>query len=184
MPRIEPLNERHQVAPEGLDAFDKIMGSRKKLTGGPMAMMLHSPEMAWRTTQLSNELRFNSSLPENVLELCVIIGARAADNEFTWSEHVPWGQEAGVSDEAIDAVGRRTEDISALDQTEQLVIEFGNELMYDRDLSDATFERARALWGDRGAIEMSHLMGYYGMIGCLVRTARMDPRPNGPRFPV
>jgi 4-carboxymuconolactone decarboxylase len=81
-------------------------------------------------------------------------------------------------------VGRRTEDISALDQTEQLVIEFGNELMYDRDLSDATFERARALWGDRGAIEMSHLMGYYGMIGCLVRTARMDPRPNGPRFPV
>ncbi|MBT4513918.1 MAG: hypothetical protein HOC77_02360, partial [Chloroflexi bacterium] len=56
--------------------------------------------------------------------------------------------------------------------------------MYDRDLTDATFERAKARWGDRGAIEMSHLMGYYGMIGCLVRTAGMQPRPNGPRFPV
>ena len=55
--------------------------------------------------------------------------------------------------------------------------------MYDRNLSDATFERAKALYGDRGAIEMSFLMGYYGMIGCLVRVAGMDPRPNGPRFP-
>jgi 4-carboxymuconolactone decarboxylase len=183
MPRIEPLNERHQVIPEGREQFDLIMGSRKKLTGGPMAMMLHSPEMAWRTTQLSNELRFNSSLPGDVLELCIIIGARAADNEFTWSEHAPWAKDAGVSEAAIDAVGRRTEDISGLDDVEQLIIEFGNELMYDRDLSDVTFERAKALYGNRGAIEMSFLMGYYGMIGCLVRVAGMDPRPNGPRFP-
>jgi hypothetical protein len=67
---------------------------------------------------------------------------------------------------------------------EQLIIEFGNELMYDRDLSDVTFERAKALYGNRAAIEMSFLMGYYGMIGCLVRVAGMDPRPNGPDFRV
>lgn len=66
---------------------------------------------------------------------------------------------------------------------EQLIIEFGNELMYDRDLSDVTFERAKALYGNRAAIKMSFLMGYYGMIGCLVRVAGMEPRPNGPRFP-
>jgi hypothetical protein len=32
--------------------------------------------------------------------------------------------------------------------------------MYDRDLSDVTFERAKALYGNRAAIEMSFLMGY------------------------
>jgi len=150
MPRIHPLNERHQVIPEGREQFHLIMGSRKKLTGGPMAMMLHSPDLAWRTTQLSDVLRFHSSLPGDVLELCIIIGARAADNEFTWSEHAPWAKDAGVSEVAIEAVGRRTEDISGLDDKERLIIEFGNELMYDRDLSDATFERAKALYGDRG----------------------------------
>ena len=183
MPRIQPLNERDQVVPEGRGRYDAIIGSRKKLTGGPMAMMLHSPELAWRTTQLSDVLRFGSSLPADVLELCIIIGARAADNEFTWSEHVPWARDAGVSEGAIEAVGRRSDDISGLHDPERLVIEFGSELMYDRDLSDATFERAKDVYGDRGAIEMSFLMGYYGMIACLVRTAGMDPRPGAPRFP-
>lgn len=183
MPRIQPLNDREMVSPDGRDAYDAIIGSRKKLTGGPMAMLLHSPDLAWRTTQLSDVLRFGSSLPENVLELSIIIGARAADNEFTWSEHVPWARTAGVSDLAIDVVGRRVRDLAGLDATERLVIEFGNELMYDRELSDSTFGRVRDFYGDRGAIEMSFVMGYYGMIACLVRTAGMDPRPNGPRFP-
>jgi 4-carboxymuconolactone decarboxylase len=175
MARLPELTTRESVSPDGLTAFDAIAASRRRV-GGPFAVMLHSPEVAARAAHLGTYIRFESSLPPTVRELATIVAAHECECAYEWSAHERAAREAGVPDAVIDVVARNGE-LDGLGEEHALVIRCGRDILTRHRVDDATFEAARARYGERGVIDLTVTFGYYSLLACVLNATGVEAAP-------
>ena len=164
MARI-PTASRESVPQDQLAAFDEMVSQRGSVPDiGPISIMINVPELAKRGEQFRAYIRGDeSSLPANVRELAMILTAREMDCQFIWNAHAAFGRQSGLSDELVDNL-RDKKDLPALSAEESAVIEYGRELFRTRKVSQADYDAAFSLFGVRGLVELTNLMGYYSSL--------------------
>lgn len=165
MPPAETLDAAQQAAAQAL-----IEGPRKGVYG-PFLPLLRSPVLLDRVARLGEALRFDGQLEARVRELAICAAARHVSNQFEWTMHAPLAVKAGVSPAVIEAlrVGARPLAPAA---DEELALDFSRELLQTHGVSQPTYERALALWGEPGVVELSTLLGYFVMVSWLMNVAR------------
>jgi 4-carboxymuconolactone decarboxylase len=158
-------------------AIDEFRAARSADISGPFVPLLRSPEVLSRARALSDYLRFRSALPPRLSEFVILITARAWTQNYEWNAHAPLARQAGVSATVINAMadGRRPEGMT---EDEDILFTFCDELRRTQSVSDPTYARAVARFGERGVIDTIGLMGYYTMIAMVLNTAR-TPLPAG-----
>ena len=181
MARIPQISGKDEVAEEYHHIVDSISSSRGRISG-PFSVLLHSPEVAGRAAHLGAYIRFESTLPGDLREVAINTAAREFDCGYEWAAHARLAKEAGVSDEAIDAIANRGE-LDALSEDEALVIQYGRELFRDHRISDATYKAAEARFGVQGVVELTATMGYYGMLACALNAFEVEPPADAPKLP-
>ena len=88
---------------------------------------------------------------------------------YEWSNHVPIGVRAGMSDAEVVAV--RTADTSVLSAADLVAIAVADEVLDHNVVSPPTLAAARALLGDGDELlELVALPGYYRAIGSMLAT--------------
>ena len=144
---------------------------------GPWAVILRSPEMINRARSLSDYLRFNSSLPPRLSEFVILITAREWTQQYEWNAHHPLAVKSGLNPEIAKAVadGRRPEKMA---DDEAALYDFCIELNRNRGVSDATYARALAKFGEQGLVDAIGLSGWYTLVAMVLNTAR-TPLPAG-----
>ena len=181
MARVPEITSRDQVQPEKRHIFDEIVESRGRVAG-PFATLINSPEVAGRAAHLGSYLRFESTLSAVELELATITASREFNCDYEWGAHVRMGREAGVREEAIDAVGNNGS-LDALTEDEALIVGYGRELLRQNKVSDTTFEAAKARFGVQGIMDLTVTMGYYGMLAVAMNAFEVEPPADWPRLP-
>lgn len=73
--------------------------------------------------------------------------------------------------------------LDSLTEDEALIVSYGRELFRDHRISDATFDAAKAKFGDQGVTELTATMGYYGMLACALNAFQVEPPPDAPKLP-
>ena len=148
---------------------------------GPFAVLLRSPELADRVQKLGEHLRFKSSLPARLNEFAIIINARFWESKYEWFAHRPLAVKAGLADAIADAVakGRRPE---GMKEDEALVYDFCTTLHQRHFVDDALFERAKALLGEQGVVDLIGVSGYYTIVSMVLNVAEV-PLPAGTPSP-
>jgi 4-carboxymuconolactone decarboxylase len=138
---------------------------------GPWAVILRSPEMINRARSLSDYLRFNSSLPPRLSEFVILITAREWTQQYEWNAHHPLAVKGGLNPEIAKAVadGRRPETMA---DDEAALYDFCIELNRHRSVSDATYARALAKFGEQGLVDAIGLSGWYTLVAMVLNTAR------------
>ena len=138
---------------------------------GPWAVILRSPEMINRARSLSDYLRFNSSLPPRLSEFVILITAREWTQQYEWNAHHPLAVKGGLNPEIAKAVadGRRPEKMA---DDEAALYDFCIELNRNRSVSDATYARALAKFGEQGLVDAIGLSGWYTLVAMVLNTAR------------
>jgi len=138
---------------------------------GPWAVILRSPEMINRARSLSDYLRFNSSLPPRLSEFVILITAREWTQQYEWNAHHPLALKGGLNPEIAKAVadGRRPEKMA---DDEAALYDFCIELNRHRSVSDATYARALAKFGEQGLVDAIGLSGWYTLVAMVLNTAR------------
>ena len=161
MSRI-PTASRESVPQEQLAAFDELVASRGSVPDlGPISVMVNVPELAKRGENFRAYIRGDeSSLPLNVRELAMILTAREMDCQFIWNAHAAFGRESGLSNELVDNL-RDKKELPSLSAEESAVINYGRELFRTRRVSQPAYDAAHSLFGTRGLVELTNLMGYY-----------------------
>jgi 4-carboxymuconolactone decarboxylase len=141
---------------------------------GPFAVMLRSPEVMLRAKAMGDYLRFRNVLPKRVSEMVILITARQWTQQFEWSHHYKYAMEAGLSKDIAGAIaeGRRPERMA---EDEAAAHDFSIELHRHKSVSDATYARALALFGERGIIDLTGLNGYYSFLAMMMNVARTAP---------
>jgi 4-carboxymuconolactone decarboxylase len=145
---------------------------------GPFIPLLRSPEVMLRTTAMGDYLRYKTALGSPLNEFVILITARHLSQSHEWSVHQPIALKAGVGAEIVKAVaeGRKPTGMSA---DQDLVYDFCTELLHNQSVSDATYARAIARFGEQGTIEMIAVVGYYNFLGFVLNVARTPPIAPG-----
>ena len=150
--------------------------------GGPWNIMLRSPEMSEGLLGLYNYFRWKTALPHPLVELAILTTAREWSVQFEWFAHYPLAIQAGLS-AAILAdlrVGRRPENMKP---EEAVTHDFAVELCRKHVVSDATFQKAKTLLGEKNVVDLTSLVGAYISIGALLNVAEVKTTAkDGPDY--
>jgi 4-carboxymuconolactone decarboxylase len=167
MPEI-PADKLTDAQKKAAEQFSKERG---RPVFGPFVALERSPELMLRAEAMGEYLRFHNVIPQRLMELAIIITARQWTQQYEWNAHDPLAIKAGVSPEIVKAVaeGRRPQTMS---DDEDIVFEFCTELHRNRGVSDATYARAVARFGEQGVIELTSLAGYYTFLSMVMNTTR------------
>jgi 4-carboxymuconolactone decarboxylase len=150
-----------------------------------MSVLKYSPEMSRRAIPLFNYVRNESSLPQKVRELAMLITARAKDCPYIWNAHVALGRQAGLSSALIDAL-RDRKPLPPMTAEESAVVRLGMEFFQTNRVSQETFDLALAQFGPQGLVELTTLMGFYAMLAFNANTVDLGlpPELTEPPLPV
>ncbi|MGE0766559.1 MAG: carboxymuconolactone decarboxylase family protein [Hyphomicrobiaceae bacterium] len=173
--RLQKL-EYSQTSPEQKQIWDEIAAGPRGKLHGPFFIWLHSPELLSRGEKLGLYARYQSSLPSRLSELCILIMASHWKCAGEWIDHQPIAVREGIDASALDAL-RRAKPASFGKEDEIATYELAQELLATREVSDATYARAKAALGERGVLDVVAVFGYYTLIAMSMKTFAM--RPDG-----
>jgi 4-carboxymuconolactone decarboxylase len=166
---------------------DKLTSAQKKaiadykdirkvdLTGPPWSVLLRVPDLVVPSLQMRLHNLNNSALSPKLTEFAILIAARNWTNYYEWYSHSQTAVTAGLSAAVIAAVadGRRPEQMT---EDEATLYDFSTELLHNQSVSDQTYARALAKFGESGIVEAASLVGYYTYLAMVMNTAR-SPAP-------
>ena len=174
--RFKPLTY-DKLTPEQKTMAENLLSGERGGMNGPFNVTLRSPEMGDQAQKLGAQLRFHTSLPKKLNELAIIMTARFWTAQYEWSAHKRAALAAGLSPAIVDAiaVGKRP---ASMQPDEEAVYNFGSELFKTKQVSDAAFKAVVDKFGERGAVDLTGVMGYYCFVSMMLDIDRY-PLPEG-----
>ena len=163
-----------QLTPAQKLAWDEVVAGPRKKMHGPFFIWLHSPELLSRGEKLGLYARFQSSLPQRLSELCILMTAAHWKAAGEWVDHAPIARDLGVDAEALEAL-RKGQPARFKSADEMATYELAQELLNKRDVSDATYARVKAVLGERGILDLVAVLGYYGLIAMSMKAFALKP---------
>lgn len=182
MSRIPLISAQDELTPAQRRVVDQILGRRGGKIPGPYRLSLHCPELTEAWHPLGEALRLKSSFPLRLSELAILVAARCWDCDYVFNAHAPHALKGGVSQAVIDAMARG-ERPQFENPDEAALYDYGIELFERHEVSDANYQRALSLFGVAGVVELTALMGYYGMVAMTLLAHGM-PLPEGVQPPL
>lgn len=167
MPRIPP--EKMTEAQKKV-AAEIAAGPRGELRG-PFIALLRSPELLSPVQKVGEYLRYKCTLDRRVMEFATLIAARHWTQQYEWQAHHEHAMKAGLKPAIAEAIaqGRRP---AGMAEDEEIVYELLTETLHNKSVSDPTYARAVAKFGESGVVDLVGLAGYYLLLAMILNTAR------------
>jgi 4-carboxymuconolactone decarboxylase len=184
------MSERRfkELTPETMTAEQKKVadaiqsGPRGAGLRGPFNALLRSPGLCDLVQRVGAYVRYSSSIPARLNEMAIIMAGRKWTAQYEFYAHRRLAIEAGLSTAICDAIAAGTQPQSMKDD-EAEVYDFCTELLGTGRVSDATYGRINARFGERGAIDLIGAVGYYSLVSMVLNVARV-PLPAGVEPPL
>ena len=120
---------------------------------------------------------FRPAVPAKLRELAIIVTARHWTAHYEWYAHRRAAAQEGLKEDIITAIANRKRPVG-MQPDEEVVYNFANELLETKQVSDATFKAVVDRFGEKGAVDIIGVMGYYQMVSMLLNVDRY-PLPAG-----
>lgn len=179
MPEI-PADKLTDAQKKALDQFASKRGAPP--ARGPFLALLRSPDVMTPAEILGEYLQFKTVLPPKLRELVILITARQWTQDTEWNSHVAIAVKAGLSPEIATALaaGQRP---PAMDEGEQIVYDLCDELHRNQSITDATYAKAVAKFGEQGVVDIISVNGYYTWFAMIMNSVRATPFTPVPGMP-
>lgn len=148
--------------------------------GGPFAVFLQAPEYGDLAQKLGAFCRYKTSVPPRLSEFTILVLARLWRSQYEFWIHAPIAQKAGVKPATIEAL--RTGRTPRLRKDERAIYDFIAELHKTKRVTDKTYARVHALFGDAGMVEFVGILGYYTLVAMTLNVFRV-PLPDDEVYP-
>lgn len=180
-PRLKEIPES-EMTPKQREVMAEIQASRGRATlGGPFGVMLHAPEYGDLAQKLGAFCRYKTAVPPRLSEFTILVMGRIWRSQYEFWIHAPIAEKAGVPKQTIADLraGRRPKKLS---NDERAIYDFVEELHRTRRVSDRTYGKVHALFGDAGMVEFAGILGYYTLVAMSLNIFNV-PIPAGEALP-
>lgn len=174
--RMPPI-PADKVTAEQKESVKEFQAVRGREPFGPFVPLMRSPDLMVRASAMGEYLRYRTSLTPRLSEFVILLTAREWSQQYEWNVHHPEAMKAGVDPKIAQAIadGRRPDGMS---DDETLLYDFFMELQRNRSISDPTYARMVARFGEKGVMDTIGVVGYYSLLGMVLNTARTPPTPG------
>jgi 4-carboxymuconolactone decarboxylase len=177
MARVPYVN-REDLDAEGQQIYDRIRRDRgAPEVGFQFRALLNSPKAAGHLTSLGAQLRFQSSMPENLKELAIILTAREWNSGIEWTGHSEAAAKQGVSKTSNENVRTRRAP-QGLTPQETVIARYVHQMVRDKAVSDDTFKAAQAMLGDQGVVDLTLTVCYYTAVALAQIALKPEMQPG------
>jgi 4-carboxymuconolactone decarboxylase len=174
MPPI-PADKMTQAQKKAVADYKALRGT--DLTAPPWSVLLRVPGHVVPALQIRLHYLNESALDQRLTELAIFIAARRWTNNWEWNAHYPNAVRVGLKPDIIAALadGRRPQGMA---DDEETLYDFCTELQSNQSVSDSTYARALAKFGEPGIVEMAGIEGYYTYLAMIMNAARVGVPPG------
>jgi len=171
-----PEIDATQLSPEQRAIYDRMLRERGHLRG-PFAVWLRNAELCENTLKLQEMFASRVKLERRLLELMILVAARQSNAQYAWFIHEPYALKFGISSDIVEAIRERGRPNFTRDD-ERLVYDITAEINTTRALSEASFQRGKAMFGEQVMVELVSGIGFYSMVA-MTLNAFAVPVPGG-----
>ena len=173
-----PYVSRDDLDADGQQIYDRIRQDRNTAEVGlQFRALLNNPQAAGHLTSMGASLRFQSSLPDNLKELAIILVAREWNSDIEWTGHAVAAARTGVSDGSIESIRTRRAP-EGLTAQEAAIARFVHEMLQDKQVSDAKFDDAKSIVGERGVVDLTLTVAYYSALALAQIALKLEMEPG------
>jgi 4-carboxymuconolactone decarboxylase len=149
-----------------------------KLNTGPFNAYARSPDLGILLLEVSDFVRFKTSLPPRLSEFAILIAAQQWSQSYEWHAHYALAIKGGLDRQVLVdlAAGKRPQ---GMKEDEAALYDFCVEMYRDKNVSDASFKAARAAFGERGVMDVIGILGYYDLVSMALIAQRTTATPSG-----
>jgi 4-carboxymuconolactone decarboxylase len=182
--RFRGLHYR-EMTEEQRALLNNVVNSARAVTNttgnGPFNTLLRSPAVGEQSQQLGNAIRFSSGLSGRERELATLMAGRAWTSTYEWYAHARYALDEGIEASVVDAIAaHRAPDLKAMPAGDAMVWRLADELLYTRGITDATYEEALAVLGERRLLSTVTIAAYYEYISMLLNVDRYPLPADAP----
>ncbi|MCX7981502.1 MAG: carboxymuconolactone decarboxylase family protein [Syntrophales bacterium] len=171
MARVRLL-QNDEVSPEFQEIFEGI-----KSRGGRVLNLFrcvaHSPQAGSAFLKLGNALLFRGTIPPVWRELAILRVGNLCKAHYEWTQHVKIARRVGVRESQIAALPEWDKS-AEFSNEERVILRFTDEETLNIGVSQKTVESVLEILGEEGLVELSILVGYYGMVCRVLETLDIE----------
>ena len=179
--QVIPEDKMTGAQKKAVEQFKATRGQAATLTG-PWTVLIRVPDLLTLGTMWRDHVQNRTVIGNKLTELVILITAREWTQQYEWNAHYQAAIKAGLKAEIVQAIaeGRRPDQLA---DDEQAVYDLCMELQRNRSVSDATYARALAKFGEEGIVEAASIQGFYALLAMNMNAAR-TPLPSGTQPPL
>jgi 4-carboxymuconolactone decarboxylase len=148
---------------------------------GPFNLLLRSPQVGELSQQLGNAIRFSSGLSGRLRELATLMAGRAWTSSYEWYAHARYALDEGIEPAVVAAIAAHERpDLAAMPAEDAMVWRVADELLYTRRITDATYDQAVAVLGERQLLTTVTIAAYYEYVSMLLNVDRYPLPADAP----
>lgn len=171
-----------EMTPDQRKVYDEVVSGPRGRLVGPLRAVIHSPELATRWSRLGEFLRYSTLLPARLNELAIIVVGRHWNSQLEFHIHAEAAKVAGLGADCIEAI-RLGEAPVLAEGEEREIYDYARLLVQTGTVPDDVHAAIVARWGERGAVELTGVIGYYTMVS-MTLNAHGIPLPDGAAPPL
>jgi 4-carboxymuconolactone decarboxylase len=154
-----------------------------KYTDPPFRAYIRNPDLAPRLTNLTDYLRWSTSLPARLSEFAILITARQWTAQYVWFAHYPLAMKAGLDPQVANDIARGVRPEKMKDD-EAALYDLAMALHRDKRVSDGVYRAALDKFGERGIMDIIGIMGFYDITSMTLITMQAGaPNDSVPPLP-
>jgi 4-carboxymuconolactone decarboxylase len=176
MSRLPEL-ARETLEPAQQVVWDRIASGARGGVGGPFKALITSAELCARVEQVGVFIRYECSVPMRLRELAILCVGQHWKAAYEWFAHAHIAAKQGVPEAVIAAIGTNAPEVPFDADADRVVATFVRELLRGGQVGDASYAAAQALLGDKGAVELTGLVGYYSLLAMQLNVFQITPPP-------
>src|SRR6516165_4477107 len=168
----ETMTAEQKKAADAIQAGPRGAGLR-----GPFNALLRSPDLCDLVQRVGAYVRYSSSIPPRLNEMAIIMAGRKWTAQYEVYAHRRLALEAGLSPANADAIAANQRP-AGMAKDQETIYDFVAELLATGKVADATFQRVKDAFGERGVVDLVGAVGYYSLVSMTLNVAQV-PLPAG-----
>jgi len=154
--------EKGQGHPMVEDLYQKIE-ARGRSVINLYKVLGHCPYIGLNWQRLGNSLLTGEELPARLREIAILRVGSLVGSEYEFTQHTRRGIQEGLTKEQITAI-HEWKDSPLFDEQERAVLAYADEVERYIRVTDETFDRLRGFLSEHAIVELTVVIGYYGMV--------------------
>ena len=160
-----PLPKRDDMDDYGKAVFDELTRKSALPVGIEQpGVRLYDPKLAKPLGEAHSYIKYQTGLPNPLLEIAVLVTARERDSQYEWTQWETHGRDPNdprhIEPAIIDII-KYDKPVMGLGEKETAIINLGRGMFGGEHVSSATFADVLRLFGRRGTVDLVELMTLY-----------------------